>query len=299
MGQTGTQANLNTGIVVSYKVWHPDDPTEQSRIASILDAADEAIAETETILAKLKQLRAGLLHDLLTRGLDENGQLRDPAAHPEKFKQSKLGRIPTGWEVVLLDDVAVRGSGHTPDKENPSYWNGGVKWVSLADSHRLDRIFVSETDKEISDLGIANSSAVKHPSGTVVVSRDAGVGKSAILAETMAVSQHFIAWTCGNRLNNLFLYYWLQHNKRRFESIAVGSTIKTIGLPFFKRLEIALPLRPEQDSASTTLYEMDQLIFSIERESKKQQMLRCGLSADLLSGRVRVPESIFAAEAHA
>jgi type I restriction enzyme, S subunit len=115
--------------------------------------------------------------------------------------------LPTGWQVDLLDNVGKRGSGHTPDQEYPEYWNGGIRWVSLADSNKLDKIYISETTKQISELGIRNSSAVLHPPGTVVLSRDAGVGKSAILATDMAVSQHFIAWVCGPKLHNLYLYY--------------------------------------------------------------------------------------------
>ena len=65
----------------------------------MLDTVDEAIAKTEAVIAKLKQVRAGMLHDLLTRGLDEHGQLRDPVAHPEQFQDSPLGLIPKDWEV--------------------------------------------------------------------------------------------------------------------------------------------------------------------------------------------------------
>jgi type I restriction enzyme S subunit len=57
---------------------------EQRRIAEILDTADRAIGETEALISKLKQMKIGLMHDLLTRGLDERGQLRDPDAHPEQ-----------------------------------------------------------------------------------------------------------------------------------------------------------------------------------------------------------------------
>jgi len=67
---------------------------DQRRIAEILDTLDETIQKTEQLIAKLKQIKQGLLHDLLTRGIDENGQLRDPIAHPEQFKDSVLGRIP-------------------------------------------------------------------------------------------------------------------------------------------------------------------------------------------------------------
>ena len=114
------------------------------------------------------------------------------------FKPSEAGLIPDEWNVVLLDSVAKRGSGHTPDKKHSEYWGGDIKWVSLQDSDRLDKLFISDTEAKITPAGIANSSANIHPAGTVVLSRDAGVGKSAIMASEMAVSQHFMAWRCGN-----------------------------------------------------------------------------------------------------
>jgi type I restriction enzyme S subunit len=46
-----------------------------------------------------------MLHDLLTRGLDDNGELRDPLAHPERFKESPLGKIPCQWETEILDTL--------------------------------------------------------------------------------------------------------------------------------------------------------------------------------------------------
>jgi type I restriction enzyme S subunit len=199
-----------------------------------------------------------------------------------------LGWIPDSWRIELLDDVAERGSGHTPSKNVPSYWNGGIKWVSLADSQRLDQIYICETDKEISDLGIANSSAVKHPAGTVVLSRDAGVGKSAVLAAEMAVSQHFMAWRCSDHLNNLFLYFMLQRMKPVFEAIALGSTVKTIGLSYFKKLQIAVPPRAEQDRAVDILMASETDISNQEAELAKLRLLKSGLIDDLLTGRVRV-----------
>ena len=258
-------------------------------IAQILNTLDTAISETEALIDKLKAVKQGLLHDLLTRGIDANGQLRPPQSEaPQLYKESPLGWIPREWEVLRLDTVAARGSGHTPSKDVLSYWNGGVKWVSLADSHRLDQIYIHETDKEISELGIANSSAVLHPEGTVILSRDAGIGKSAILGCDMAVSQHFMAWRCGEKLNNLFLYFYLQREKPKFEAIAIGSTIKTIGLPFFKSYEVAVPPRREQDQAAAILMETEQDLAAHDAELEKLRQQKIGLMDDLLTGRVRV-----------
>jgi type I restriction enzyme S subunit len=250
---------------------------------------DTTICETEAIIAKLKAVKQGLLHDLLTCGIDANGELRPPQSEaPHLYKPSPLGWIPKEWSYALLDEIATRGSGHTPSKSVPSYWNGGVKWVSLADSHRLDKIYIKDTDKEISALGIANSSAVLHPGGTVILSRDAGIGKSAVLAAEMAVSQHFMTWRCGETLDNLYLYFHLQREKPRFEAIAIGSTIQTIGLQFFKMYSIQAPPLPEQKMIVAILMNAEGQLTENMSHLSKLNMYKSALMDDLLTGRVRV-----------
>ncbi|MDA8248892.1 MAG: restriction endonuclease subunit S [Rhodospirillales bacterium] len=188
------------------------------------------------------------------------------------------------WQRARLDDVTERASGHTPDQSRPEYWNGGIKWVSLADSHRLDRGYIRDTSKEISALGIRHSSAVLLPAQTVIVSRDAGVGKSAVLQQEMAVSQHFIAWKCGGKdvLDPWFLYDWLHVNKPFFERIAVGSTIKTIGLPIFRRLTIDFPPIAEQRKIAEILRTWDHAIEKLTALRTAQQRKVAGLSQKLL-----------------
>ena len=90
------EALLQTPVVIPPSV---EDCGEQVAIAAILDGVDESIRKTEQVLAKLKQIKAGLMHDLLTVGLDERGQLRDPLRHPELFQPTLLGRLPMAWDV--------------------------------------------------------------------------------------------------------------------------------------------------------------------------------------------------------
>lgn len=82
------------------------------------------------------------------------------------YKQTEVGVVPEDWEVVLLDSVAKRGSGHTPSKAHPEYWGGEIKWVSLQDSDRLDRLYIYDTAAQITPAGLANSSATMHAAGT-------------------------------------------------------------------------------------------------------------------------------------
>lgn len=200
------------------------------------------------------------------------------------------GAIPSGWGVHQLDRVAKRGTGHTPDKKKRHYWNGGVKWISLTDSPRLDRVFIDQTDRTVSQAGIDNSSAVLHPPGIVVLSRDAGVGKSTITKCPMAVSQHFVTWECGEQLHNLYLYYWLQLLKPEFERIANGSTIKTIGMGYFERLQILAPRRRVQEAIAERLFTWDTAIFALESDIRRRRRLKRGLLQQLLTGQRRFSE---------
>jgi type I restriction enzyme, S subunit len=200
---------------------------------------------------------------------------------PEGYKQTEVGVIPEDWDAILLDQISIRGSGHTPDKKVQNYWNGDIKWISLKDSDQLDTPYIFDTCDKVTKAGIANSSAVLHPAGTVVLSRDAGVGKSSIMFEPMAVSQHFMAWQCGNTLNNLFLYYWLQSKKGEFERIAIGSTIKTIGLGYFKALNIPHPSIAEQNLIASALSDTDALIESLEQLLAKKRQIKQGAMQEL------------------
>lgn len=198
--------------------------------------------------------------------------------------------VPKGWRWMRVNDVARMGSGHTPDKKKAHYYNGGIKWVSLQDSSQLDTSSLYETTIEISAEGLRNSSAVLHPANTVILLRDAGVGKSSIIREEMAVSQHFIAWQCGPDLLPEYLYYFLQHHKPHFEQQATGSTIKTLGLPFFQKLYLSLPPLSEQQQIVEVLGSLDETIISTQNLLAAKRTYKRGLMQLLLTGQRRFPE---------
>jgi len=198
--------------------------------------------------------------------------------------------LPDGWSAPLLSEVAHRESGHTPDKEVPEYWDGDIKWLSLTDCDRLNRVYIGNTSKTISQAGIENSSARLLPPGVVVLSRDAGVGQSAITTCPMAVSQHFLAWQCSARLDPLFLYYWFQRLRPELERIAVGSTIKTIGLWYFDKMRVPLPPVHTQRTFAAVLKGFDSLSSDVERMIDAKRTFKSGLMHQLLTGQMRFPE---------
>lgn len=247
------------------------DRREQQEIADCLSSLDELITAETQKLDALKTHKQGLMQQLFPREGETVPHLRFP-----EFREA--GK----WEDEQLENLAKRGSGHTPSKAHTEYYDGGIKWVSLADSKRLDAGFIKETAIAISAKGIENSSAVLHPAGSVLLSRDAAVGKSAVMGEAMAVSQHFIVWACKpTQLSNWFLYYTLQQRKPLFERMATGSTIKTIGLPFFIDMRIEVPTLPEQEMIAACLRSLDDLIAAQSQKIDALKTHKKGLMQQL------------------
>ena len=129
------QAKAHPSVIREFYFFPKIPVAEQQKIATILSSVDDVIEKTRAQIDKLKDLKTGMMQELLTKGI----------GHTE-FKDSPVGRIPSAWTAKLLDSVAKRGSGHTPSKTEDSYWNGGVKWISLSDSGQLDNLYIHITN---------------------------------------------------------------------------------------------------------------------------------------------------------
>lgn len=244
---------------------------EQRKIVDCLASLDDVITARARKMEALKAHKRGLMQQLFPRDGEAVPRIRFP-----EFRDAPA------WEETKLGRLAKRGSGHTPNKARAEYYNGGVKWVSLADSSRLDHGFISETSAEIAEAGLANSSAVLHPAGSVILCRDAAIGKSAIMKVPMAVSQHFMVWTCDqDRLSNWFLYYSFLVMRPLFERVASGSTIKTIGLPFFAELDLTIPALAEQQRIADCLASIDDQIVAESGRLDSLKTHKAGLMQQL------------------
>ena len=114
--QTTGIINLKYSEYLRTRIELPRDITEQAMIAEVLDTLDTAIRQTEAIIEKLKLVKQGLLHDLLTRGIDDNGELRPPQSEaPHLYKASALGWIPMAWNAVPFSRLADFVNGNSFD----------------------------------------------------------------------------------------------------------------------------------------------------------------------------------------
>lgn len=158
-------------------------------------------------------------------------------------------KIAQHWQVVPLRYVARMGTGHTPDRSKSHYWeNCAVPWVTTGDvTGRLGPLDpLLDTEQKISEVGLANSAAVLHAEGTVMLSRTASVGHSVRIGKPMATTQAFVTWTPGPQLDSRYLLLVLRAMAQEWERLAYGSTHLTIYMPDLESVRIPLPPIEEQ-----------------------------------------------------
>lgn len=284
-----TRYGLGYNVIVQTPIRIAPMP-EQLKVSHILRTVDKAIQQTDALIAKLRQMKAGLLHDLLTRGLDENSELRDPVAHPEQFQESALGLIPVGWEVRILGEVGNWLSGGTPYKSSPAYWDGAVPWVSPKD---MKVFLLDDTEDHVSELGAREGSRIVPPGTVFIVVRGMILAHTfpvAITMREMAFNQDMKAIITYENVSATYLAYWFIANSSAMLGLVTESThgTKRFDLDDLLRYELQLPPLKEQQAIVDILATYDIRIQAEEATREKLALLKCGLMDDLLTGRVRV-----------
>lgn len=280
----------------------PQKP-EQVRIGRVLDLIDAAIAKTEAVIAKLKQIRAGLVQDLLTRGLDENGQLRDPVAHPEEFKESPVGRIPAEWDVASIESLlarvpnAMRSGPFGSALLKQELKSSGIPLLGIDNvySERFVGNFTRFVDEqkfqELRRYEVRPLDVMITIMGTVgrccVVPKDTGQALSSKHVWTITFDQgrYSPPMACW-QLNHA---PWALRQLRRDEQGGVMTAIRSETL---KRLLLPVPTPREQAVIQDVLSCTSHTMQSEETALSKLVDLKEGLTTDLLTGRIRVPEGM-------
>ena len=273
-------------------------PGEQIKIAQVLDTLDTAIQETEAIIAKLEAVKRGLLHDLLTRGIDANGELRPPQAEaPHLYKQSPLGWIPKEWGTPqLAENLVAIDAGWSPScpEEPPGAGEWGVLKVSSVSSGRFDP---RESKRLPPNLRPMPSIEVKV--GDVLLARANGVaelvGSTVLVRETPArlmLSDKTLRLVPNEyRVTPGHLARAMSHSstRKQINGMLNGSSgQRNISQGQIRRLCIAVPPVSEQSAAESRSTEIEERIAAESHSLSKLVALKAGLMDDLLTGRVRV-----------
>ncbi|MGD6738802.1 restriction endonuclease subunit S [Photobacterium leiognathi subsp. mandapamensis] len=285
MSQGGIMSGLNAAIVKSIRV--PLPPLqEQQKIAAILTSVDDVIEKTQAQINKLKDLKTGMMQELLTRGVGVDGK-----QHTE-FKDSPVGRIPKGWDVKSLGDLSsfiTSGSRGWAQY----YSESGAMFIRIGN---LTREHINFRFKDIIRVSPPESAEGKRTlvqTGDVLISITADLGVIAVVNESLEkayVNQH-VALV---RLKDIAISRWVGHylafeqTQKQFSANNDSGAKAGLNLTAIRNTFVALPSESEILSIVKTLDSIDDLISKKRNNLVTLNNTKKALMQDLLTGKVRV-----------
>ncbi|MCQ9374431.1 restriction endonuclease subunit S [Methyloversatilis sp. XJ19-13] len=273
---------------------------EQRAIAELRDTLDTTIRQTEAIIEKLQQVKQGLLHDLLTRGIDTNGELRPPQNQaPHLYKDSLLGWIPRGWELRSVDQISdsvVDGPFGSNLKTEHYVPVPGVRVVRLqnigiGDFDDNERAYVSESKAGAlsknqvvgGDVLVAALGDERYPVGRACcypAELPAAVNKADCFRQRprkdIAIGPFVMRSLNGAAA------------RRQVRGFEQGVTMQRVNLSNLRKVVLSMPLVAEQQLICERVDALDRTLATNMALMSKLREQKSGLMDDLLTGRVRV-----------
>jgi|CXWL01.1.fsa_nt_gi type I restriction enzyme S subunit len=281
--------SLSRELLYKLKVATPS-PQEQRTIAEVLSAFDRVIEQTEALIAKQQRIKIGLMQDLLTKGIDEHGNIRSKATHA--FKDSPLGRVPVEWQVKLLDDcvrsdapicygILMPGSGV----------DDGVPVIKVRDIFDgaicLNNILL--TDPKI-DAAYKRS---RLRTNDLLITIRGTTGRIALVPPVLA-GANITQDTARIRLKDghlpMFFFYLLQSIdvQRQVDLQTLGQAVKGINIAEVRKLRVPVPPDDEQKVICELLDQSHKAWQASIKYRDKLLLQKAGMMKDLLTGERRV-----------
>ena len=284
--QGSTFEAINSSELKQWPILHPKDKAEQTKIAEVLSTVDRAIEQTEALIAKQQRIKRGLMHDLLTRGIDEHGNLRSESTH--EFKDSPLGRVSAEWDTLPLGELAAVDRGkftHRP-RNDPRFYGGDFPFIQTGDvTSRTGRV-VNSYSQTLNHRGILVSKSF--PAGTIAVTIAANIADTAILGLPMYFPDSVVGAIVKRPHCIRFIELMIRRWKPILERRAPQSAQKNINLETLRPLAIPTPPPEEQERISELYDSVDTVQEMTESLLRKLCSLKTALMQDLLAGKVRV-----------
>jgi len=211
---------------------------------------------------------------------------------PDRLVESELGEIPEGWRHSTIGEEVTVCGGSTPSTKEPEFWEGGQHcWATPKDLSALKFPVLLDTDRKITDAGLAKISSGLLPVGTVLLSSRAPIGYLAIAEIPTAINQGFIAMKCDGALPNVFVLPWCRESMGAIVGNANGSTFQEISKSNFRPLRVVVPSDPVLTSFTRSAGSLYRQLAENEREARTLAVLRDTLLPKLISGELRVPDA--------
>ncbi|WP_335902712.1 restriction endonuclease subunit S [Shewanella algae] len=258
---------------------------EQRKIAKILTSVDEVIEKTQAQIDKLKDLKTGMMQELLTQGVGVDGK-----PHTE-FKDSPVGRIPKAWTTVCLSEVGKWKGGGTPSKANKDFWKGTIPWVSPKDM-KSDVIY--QTEDYITEEAVHSSSTNLVSKNSLLMVVRSGILKHtlpiALAGSDLALNQDMKALSTSKACDVRYIFHYLQANNFKVlrATLKAGNTVESIDFSEFGKYAIPFPSLAEQKLIAGAVDSVLNRINAGQAKLNSLVNMKKALMQDLLTGKVRV-----------
>ena len=287
------RAGLSLSILADVSIKLPDKSI-QERIAAVLSCIDRAIEQTEAIIAKQQRIKTGLMQDLLTKGIDEQGNIRSEETH--EFKDSPLGNIPKEWNAATIDEITTHvGSGITPKGGSSVYESEGIVFI------RSQNVY--DDGLRLDDIAYINERINKQMKRSQVLANDvllnitgASIGRCCCVPlgfPRSNVNQHvcIIRLNDANEFDAFFLATVLSSpiGQTQIKSLNAGSNREGLNYQQIKNMIVPIPSNKEERSdISKRLMKQSEDIKRQQIQLEKMKRIKHGLMQDLLTGKVSV-----------
>ena len=279
-GPKNAQPKLALAQIKDIEIPLPPLP-EQKKIAHILSTVQRAIEAQERIIQTTTELKKALMHKLFTEGLRNEPQ-----------KQTEIGLIPKGWEVVALGDLAKIGNGSTPKRANQAYVEGGtIPWLNSTKIH--DR-FITKADQFVTPVAVKKCHLPRVAPNSILVAitgQGKTLGNSAITRIETCINQHLAyAQFHSDKADPDFVLWFMQTRYDFLRSIAQagGSTKGALTCGYLKTHPIPIPTLKEQEEVASIFRVVDKKQKTATRTQDSLQDLFRALLHELMTAKTRV-----------
>ena len=236
---------------------------EQTKIGSFLATIDALISETEKELEACREQKRGMLQKMFPKKGETVPEIRFPG-------------FTDAWEQRKLGEMADIVGGGTPSTGVSDYWDGDIDWYAPAEI--AEQIYLTSSQRRITEEGYNHSSAKMLPVGTVLFTSRAGIGKTAILTRKGCTNQGFQSIVPHkSELDSYFIFSRTEELKQYGETVGAGSTFVEVSGKQMANMELMMPkTMAEQKTIGQYFASLDNLITLHQRELDKLIELKKG-----------------------
>ena len=279
-------ANTSTGATVhhtspkkiyDYDLEVPPLPI-QHRIASILSRYDSLIENYQKQIKLLEEAAQRLYKEWFV-----------DLHFPGHENTNIVDGVPVGWEKKKISDICQTVGGGTPSTKVAEYYDdGNIKWVTPTDITRSNCLCLFDTDKKITEDGLAHSSAKILPPETILMTSRASVGYFGIYDCEVCTNQGFISCIPNERSYQMYMLYNLINRVEEIRQKAGGSTYLEISKSVFRDFDIVLPSCMVLETFQEQSHKMLDCMRQIAKQLRLLTEARDRLLPKLMSGAIEV-----------